>query len=353
MFKKISYLPKKAKGTRFLLPSNRREFQYSNSKYTNYGLIGLGQMGFNMAKNLRSNLSASDSLYIFDVNHEPMNRFIRETKDFKNGPIVYQAINVSEAADNSKVIITVLPDSPPVKEVYQQIFSKQPLYHSNNSNNKGKPQNRLFIDCSTIDPITSKEIAQLAQQREEGTSYYVDAPISGGVIAAMQSSLTFMLGCPDNLVSQITPILQKMGGKQVIHCGPQSLGLVGKLANNYLLAISNIATAEAMRLGMKWGLDAGLLSHLINQSTGRCWPSAVNNPVKGVVAHAPASRDYVGGFSLGLMKKDLSLAIISAKEVGIQLDLAERAREVYEDADTFENCKGRDFSVIYRYLEIR
>lgn len=101
MFKKISYLPKKAKGTRFLLPSNRREFQYSNSKYTNYGLIGLGQMGFNMAKNLRSNLSASDSLYIFDVNHEPMNRFIRETKDFKNGPIVYQAINVSEAADNS------------------------------------------------------------------------------------------------------------------------------------------------------------------------------------------------------------------------------------------------------------
>ncbi|POS88225.1 hypothetical protein EPUL_000129, partial [Erysiphe pulchra] len=306
-----------------------------------------------MAKNLQSNLSTSDSLNIYDINCNSVKKFIDETKDSKAGASVNQASSVFEAAENSEIIVTVLPDSSQVKEVYRQIISISSQKNDKNTNTKGnKNRNWLFIDCSTIDPMTSKEIARMAHESEE-TCDYVDAPMSGGVTAAKQSSLTFMLGCADNLVSQITSVLQKLGGKQVIHCGPQSLGLAGKLANNYLLAINNIATAEAMRLGMKWGLDATTLSQLINQSTGRCWPSAINNPVKGVSPHAPANRDYVGGFSLGLMKKDLVLAILSAKEVGLQLELAERARELYEDADTGDDYKGRDFSIIYKYLEMK
>lgn len=139
-------------------------------------------------------------------------------------------------------------------------------------------------------------------------------------------------------------------GKKVIHCGAQGAGLSAKLANNYLLAINNIATAEAMNLGMKWGLDAKVLGNLINISTGKCWPSEINNPVKGVVEGAPASRDYSGGFGIGLMKKDLGLAIRAAAEAGARLELAEKANEVYEEAEKREDCKGRDFSVVYRYL---
>jgi 3-hydroxyisobutyrate dehydrogenase len=173
--------------------------------------------------------------------------------------------------------------------------------------------------------------------------------MSGGVVGATAGTLTFMLGAPEALISRVEPVLLLMG-KKVIHCGAQGAGLSGKLANNYLLAINNIATAEAMNLGIKWGLDPKVLANLINVSTGKCWPSEVNNPVKGVVATSPASRDYNGGFGIGLMKKDLGLAIQAANEAGARLELGDRAKEVYDAAEQQENCKGKDFSVVYRYL---
>ncbi|KGQ09099.1 putative 3-hydroxyisobutyrate dehydrogenase [Beauveria bassiana D1-5] len=137
-------------------------------------------------------------------------------------------------------------------------------------------------------------------------------------------------------------------GRKVLHCGDQGAGLSAKLANNYLLALNNIATAEAMNLGMRWGLDPKKLAGVLNVSTGRCWPSEVNNPVKGVVETAPAGRDYAGGFGIALMKKDLRLAMVAAEEAGAQMKLADAAFKVYDEAADREDCKGRDFSVVYR-----
>lgn len=239
-----------------------------------------------------------------------------------------------------KTIITVLPETAHVKNVFAQILKDQPSGASVN-------RERLFIDCSTIDPTSSKEVANAVHSSQQGK--FVDAPMSGGVVGATAGTLTFMLGAPESLVSRVEPILLKMG-KKVLHCGGQGAGLSGKLANNYLLAINNIATCEAMNLGIRWGLDPKVLGNLINISTGRCWPSEVNNPVKGVVEGAPAGRDYSGGFGIGLMKKDLNLAISAAKEAGARLELGDRVREVYDSAEKDERCKGKDFSVVYRYL---
>jgi len=183
-----------------------------------------------------------------------------------------------------------------------------------------------------------------------GQGNFVDAPMSGGVVGATAGTLTFMLGAPESLVSRIEPILLRMG-KRVLHCGPQGTGLSAKLANNYLLAIENIATAEAMNLGVKWGLDPKVLANVINVSTGKCWPSEVNNPVPGVVETSPASRGYQGGFGIGLMRKDLRLAILAAKEADAKLTLADKASEVYETTEKDERYKGRDFSVVYQWLE--
>lgn len=173
--------------------------------------------------------------------------------------------------------------------------------------------------------------------------------MSGGVVGATAGTLTFMLGANANMVSRVEPTLLQMG-KKVLHCGEQGAGLSAKLANNYLLALNNIATAEAMNLGMKWGLDPKKLAGVINVSTGRCWPSEINNPVKGVVETAPAGRDYSGGFGISLMKKDLRLAMVAAKEAGAKMVLADTAFGVYEAAEKKDECKGRDFSVVYRYL---
>jgi 3-hydroxyisobutyrate/3-hydroxypropionate dehydrogenase len=139
-------------------------------------------------------------------------------------------------------------------------------------------------------------------------------------------------------------------GKRVVHLGPQTSGLKGKLANNYLLALNNIATAEAMHMGVKWGLDATTLADMINSATGRCWPSEANNPVPGVISGAPASRDYQGGFGTKLMLKDLRLALQAATEADIVPRLGAYAKEIYTAVAADEKCKDRDFSVVYRYI---
>ena len=105
-----------------------------------------------------------------------------------------------------------------------------------------------------------------------------------------------------------------------------------------------------MNLGIRAGLDPVALAGLINASTGRCWPSAVNNPVPGAVDGAPAGKDYAGGFAVELMAKDLRLALDTARQAGATLALGERAKEVYEGVARDENCRGRDFSVVYRWL---
>lgn len=206
---------------------------------------------------------------------------------------------------------------------------------------------RLFIDCSTIDPTTSQEVASVAQASGQGR--FIDAPMSGGVVGAQAGTLTFMIGSPKELVERATEVLSMMG-RRILHLGEQGAGLHGKLANNYLLALNNIATAEAMNMGIQWGLDPKALAHMINTSTGRCWPSEVNNPVPGVVEGSPACKGYEGGFGVALANKDLKLAIKAAEDAGIKLGLGQPARKLYDAVEADPNCKGRDFSVVYRYL---
>ncbi|KAI4863422.1 putative 3-hydroxyisobutyrate dehydrogenase G6G8.5 [Hypoxylon rubiginosum] len=322
---------------RGFLRAQRRAFSATSRLSDSYGFIGLGQMGYQMAKNLQSKLPPSDSITLFDINSDAINRLAGEMRSSQSGGAAVEVSrNVYDAAKEADVVITVLPEPSHVKSVYSGILSPDL-----------PKKERVYIDCSTIDPSSSREVARWVADAKQGQ--FVDAPMSGGVVGAAAGTLTFMLGAPDALVPKLEPILLRMG-KRVLHCGAQGNGLSAKLANNYLLAINNIATAEAMNLGIRWGLDPKTLANIINVSTGKCWPSEVNNPVKGVVEGAPASRDYSGGFGISLMKKDLKLAIVAANEADAKLELGDRAREVYEEAERVETCKGRDFSVIYRFL---
>jgi 3-hydroxyisobutyrate dehydrogenase-like beta-hydroxyacid dehydrogenase len=179
----------------------------------------------------------------------------------------------------------------------------------------------------------------------------VDAPVSGGVVGARAGTLSFMFGVcsqPGELVEQIKSILLLMGNK-TWHMGEQGAGVSSKLANNYILAINNIATAEVMNMGVQWGLDPKVLSDMINSSTGHCWPMEVNNPVPGVVDGAPASKGYEPGGSVSIINKDLRLAMAGAEESGIALALARTAREVYDAVD--EDYRGKDLSVVYQWLQ--
>ncbi|OTB13925.1 hypothetical protein K445DRAFT_142318 [Daldinia sp. EC12] len=314
----------------------RRAFSATPGRLESYGFIGLGQMGYQMAKNLQAKLSPNDSIKLFDLNDAVSQRLAEEMRTSQaSGAAVETVVGLHDAAKDSDVVITVLPGPAQVKSVYRGMLSVDL-----------PKKDRLYIDCSTIDPSSSRSVATSIAEADQGQ--LVDAPMSGGVVGATNGTLTFMLGAPNDLVPRVEPILLRMG-KRVLHCGAQGLGLSAKLANNYLLAINNIATAEAMNLGIKLGLDPKMLANVINVSTGRCWPSEVNNPVAGVVEGAPASRNYEGGFSVDLMLKDLNLAIVAARQNNIHIHLGDRARRVYGLTNRKER-KGKDFSVVYKFI---
>jgi len=301
-----------------------------------WGFIGLGRMGYPMAKNLRAKLPATDTLIVQDVNLNATKQFLAEHSE---GVIV--ADTVREVAEKSECVITVLPEPHHVSGVYKAMLQPPDLPK------EAGAKERLFIDCSTIDPTTSREVANAATVSGQGK--FIDSPMSGGVVGAQAGTLTFMIGASPDLVDRATEILSMMG-RRVLHLGDHGAGLHGKLANNYLLALNNIATAEAMNMGIQWGLDPKALAGMINISTGKCWPSEVNNPVPGVIEGSPASRNYDGGFGVALANKDLKLALKAAKEAGIKTVLGEPAKQLYDETDADPNCKGKDFSVVYRYL---
>ena len=241
-----------------------------------------------------------------------------------------------------ETILTVLPEPHHVRGVFQEMLNPSTL-----RTDAPNTSERLFIDCSTIDPKTSEEVANEVHKSSAGK--FVDAPMSGGVVGAAAGTLAFMVGSPEELIERVKEVLSMLG-RRVIHMGPATSGLKGKLANNYLLALNNIATCEAMNMGMKWGLDPKVLADMINSATGKCWPSESNNPVPGVKEGAPAGRNYEGGFGTALMLKDLGLAITACDQAGVLPRLGLPAKEIYQAAEADEKCKGKDFSVVYQMI---
>ncbi|SMY27806.1 unnamed protein product [Zymoseptoria tritici ST99CH_1A5] len=316
--------------------ASRRGFASASRLQVSYGFIGLGRMGYPMAQNLRAKIPASDTMFVHDVNASIVEQFASEHKN------VTAAKDVREVSENATTIITVLPEPHHVQNVFRNMLQPPTL-----KSDAPIRDDRLFIDCSTIDVRSSATVAEATHCSGQGK--FVDAPMSGGVVGAAAGKLTFMVGAADDQIERVTEVLSMMG-KRVIHLGPQTSGLKGKLANNYLLALNNIATCEAMNMGVQWGLDAKALADMINTATGKCWPSEVNNPVPGVIEGSPASKGYAGGFGTALMLKDLKLAMQAATEAGIQPRLGEQAKDIYAAVESDEELKGKDFSVVYRYI---
>lgn len=128
---------------------------------------------------------------------------------------------------------------------------------------------------------------------------FYDAPVSGGTPGAEKGILTFMVGAsPDD---PNFPLLQKLFsymGTSIYPIGGRSLGLAAKLSNNYLSGMIALATAEAMNLGMRCGIDPKILSECFKTSSGGSWVNSTVNPVPGVCPEAVTSKGYEGGFKV-------------------------------------------------------
>ncbi|THH07759.1 hypothetical protein EW145_g3160 [Phellinidium pouzarii] len=298
-------------------------------------------MGWWMALNLRKSLSKSTTLYIYDIAIPVLDDFVALAQSLNLGVVVV-CRDAREVADKADVSFTIVPEGRHVRDVFLD---------PTNGLLAGSVGDKTFVDCSTIDTATSFAVSKAVAQASP-TAYFYDAPVSGGTTGAEAGTITFMAGaCEDdaNFQTLVKPLL-KMMGKNIFCLGGQSLGLVAKLANNYLSGTQAIATSEAMNIGIRHGIDPKLLSEVFKKSSGNNYTNEFQNPVPGVCPGVPTSNGYKGGFKIQLMVKDITLAMESAKEVDAKLVLGEAGLAAYAAAAEDPRCKGLDSRVIYRWL---
>jgi len=292
---------------------------------TQIGFIGLGRMGFPMARNL---IKAGHAVTGFDVDSAAAERLSAVSGT------VATAIDV--ACAGAEVVITMLPSGKEVREVY--LGSGGVLASA--------PDGAQLIDCSTIDVESARAVAAAAQVNE---LRIVDAPVSGGVAGAEAATLTFMVGGSDIAFEKANPILAAMG-KIIVHAGSAGAGQAAKICNNMMLGVSMIAVCEAFSLAGKLGLDAQKLFDIASQSSGQCWAMTKYCPVPGPVPTSPANRDYQAGFTAAMMLKDLMLAQQAANAAGASTPLGAEAAQLF---NLFVNSGNgaKDFSGIIRMLD--
>jgi len=283
--------------------------------------IGLGNMGAPMALNL---VKAGHPLTVYDL----VPAAVRTLTDAG----AQAAESAAQAVAGAELVITMLPASRHVEGLY---LDQGLLAHID--------ARCLVIDCSTIAPDTSRKVAAAAQAR--GLAM-LDAPVSGGTGGAAAGTLTFIVGGAAEDLQRARPVLEQMG-KNVFHAGPAGAGQVAKICNNMLLGILMAGTSEALALGAASGLDPQVLSDIIAKSSGRNWATELYNPWPGVMAHAPASKGYAGGFGVDLMLKDLGLAAEAALSARSAVPLGELARNLYA-LHSQAGHGGLDFSSILK-----
>jgi 3-hydroxyisobutyrate dehydrogenase len=289
-------------------------------KKEHIGFIGLGAMGRPMAKNL---LKAGYPLTVYDLNPEAIKEVI--------GRGAKAAGSSAEAARDVGVIITMLPACDEVKAA---VLGTGGVL-------EGANEGALLIDMSSIAPHTSKLVA--SEATKVGVRF-LDAPVSGGVTAAENGTLTIIVGGDQALLDEHIDLMQAMG-KNIYHVGDVGMGETVKMINQVLAGINMLAIAEAFVLGTKLGADPETIYKVIRVSAGNSF--LIDARVPEYLLKGDFTRP---GFALDLMLKDLGLAIESAKINKIPLFLTGQAYQYFSMASSWGLGK-KDMSSVTELLE--
>lgn len=284
------------------------------------GFIGLGAMGKPMAKNL---IKAGYVLTVYDLNPQPM----KELADLG----AKRAGSSAETAGDVDVIITILPAC---EEVKAAVLGEDGVL-------QGARKGAVLIDMSSIAPHTSQLVAAEAFTR--GLKF-MDAPVSGGTIAAEKGTLTIMVGGDKELLDEHTDILEAMG-KTIYHVGDIGMGETVKMINQILVGVNIVAIAEAFVLGTKLGADPEVLYNVIRNSAGNSF--LIDNRVPNYIFKGDFTQP---GFALDLLLKDVGLAVDSAKINKIPLFLTGQAFQ-YLSMASASGLGKKDLSSVIEMLE--
>ncbi len=281
------------------------------------GFIGLGIMGKPMAKNL---LKAGYSLNVCDLVQAAVDEVVA------CGAKAYP--NAKEVAQNSEIIITMLPNSPHVKTV---ILGENGVL-------EGMKPGTIVVDMSSIDPTVSIEIEKEVAKKG---GFMLDAPVSGGEPKAIDGTLSIMVGGDEEKFNEVKDMLLKMGDSAVL-VGKIGSGNTCKLANQIIVAMNIAGMCEAMVLATKCGVDPERVFQAIK---GGLAGSTVLNAKMPMVLE----RNFNPGFRIELHIKDLNNAMAAAKAVGMEIPLTGEILEMMKALDGKGEGKNDHCGLIHYY----
>lgn len=282
------------------------------------GFIGLGIMGRPMSKNL---LKAGHALVVHSRSPGPVAELVAAGATAAASPR-----DVAQAAD---VIITMLPDSPDVRQV---VLGADGVM-------AGARPGAVVVDMSSIAPAVSRELAvRLAEKGVE----FLDAPVSGGEPKAIAGTLAVMAGGSQKTFDACVPLLKCMAAS-VVRVGDVGAGNVAKLANQVMAAINLAGISEALVLAARAGADPALVYEAIR---GGLAGSALLD------AKAPTmlDRKFNPGFKLKLHLKDLANALDTGREFGSPLPLTAAITPMLQALQA-EGLGEADHSALLQYFE--
>jgi 2-hydroxy-3-oxopropionate reductase len=282
------------------------------------GFIGLGIMGKPMALNL---IKAGYKLIVYDIRKEPVKEVVAAgAKEGKSS---------KDVAANSEVVITMLPNSPEVKEA---VLGEDGVLD-------GAQSGMILIDMSSIAPLVSKEVA--AEAEKKGVEM-LDAPVSGGEPKAKDGTLSIMVGGKKEIFEQVEDILKVMGASAVL-VGDIGSGNTTKLANQIIVALNIAAMSEAMVLATKAGVDPEKVFQAIKG--GLAGSNVLNAKVPLVL-----DGNFKPGFRIELHIKDLANALDTAHLVGVPVPLSSGVMEIMQ-ALKVDGKGGDDHGGIIQFYE--
>ncbi len=285
--------------------------------------LGLGHMGGPMAANL---VAAGHTVRGYDP--------VPAAAAAASAAGVAVCDSAAAAVTGADAVVTMLPNGAAVRACYAEILP-------------AAAPGAVLIDSSTVSVADARDLHALAAR--DGLAQ-LDAPVSGGVAGAGAGTLAFMVGGEADALAQARPVLEPMAGK-IIHCGAAGAGQAAKICNNMVLAVQQIAVAEAFVLAENLGLSAQSLYDVMTGATGNCWALHTNCPVPGPAPSSPANRDFTPGFATALMNKDLGLAMHAVADTHTAAPLGSHAAQLY--AEFAAEHGGQDFSAIIELLRGR
>ena len=262
------------------------------------GFIGLGKMGFPMARRL---IEANNQLFVFDSRKEAVDGLVALG--------ARAASSAKDVADRAETVMASLPSLQASLEVAT----------GTNGVIEGK-RVRRFIDLSTVGSQMAVRIHSLLAKRN---LVQLDSPVSGGVGGAEKGTLAVMVSGPRADFEAVKPALEVIGKVFFIGEQPGSAQTM-KLANNLLSATAVVATSEAVVMGVKAGLDPAVMIDVINAGSG------MNTASRDKFPRSILPRSFDFGFATGLMVKDVRLCLEEAKSLGLSMEVAEAVGRLWE-----------------------